>query len=340
MKHLSILVPRGQNNLSSIVGAYKLLSRANALYEKKGKSPVFHIQLVGCEKQTFFHGELFSVNPHTHIRRVTKSDFIIVPSLNHQYDAGIRLNTSAINWLKQQRQKGAEIAGICTGNFLLAAAGLLNGMTCSTHWSAAADMQQRFPDIRVQADVLITDHKGIYTNGGAYSFLNLMIYLIEKYYDRITALQCAKQFQIDLSRHAQSEFIMFETPQQHDDALVSKAQHYLEKHHAEKINMEQVARHFHLSRRSFDRRFISATGNTPLDYLQRVKIEAAKKALENTTHTINDVMYQVGYADNKAFRDVFTKLTGLSPQAYKQKYNKQLFNRGIKNNKAKSAAVH
>ena len=228
-----------------------------------------------------------------------------------------------IDWIEKQHRQGAEIASICTGAFLLASSGLLDGKTCSTHWSAAGDLRTMFPKINVQTDKLITDENGIYTNGGAYSFLNLVIYLVEKYFDRQTAIFCSKVFQIEMDRQSQSAFIMFTGQKSHGDEMVKKAQAFIEDHVDEKISVEHLSLKLAVGRRNFDRRFIKATGNTPLEYSQRVKIESAKKAFETTRKTINEVMYEVGYSDTKAFREVFRKITGMSPMEYRNRYNKE-----------------
>ena len=218
---------------------------------------------------------------------------------------------------------GAEIATMCSGAFILAATGIMDGRNCSTHWSNADKFRAMYPAVHLYSDKLITDENGIYTNGGAYSFLNLVLYIIEKYYDRQTAIFCSKVFQIELDRDSQSAFVIFTGQKQHGDAMVQQAQAYIEKNIDEKISVEDLSSRFAVGRRNFDRRFIKATGNTPLEYAQRVKMESAKKALESTRKTINEVMYDVGYSDVKAFREVFRKITGLSPLEYKNKYNRE-----------------
>jgi transcriptional regulator GlxA family with amidase domain len=170
---------------------------------------------------------------------------------------------------------------------------------------------------------LITDENGIYTNGGAYSFLNLLIYLVEKYYDRPTAIFCAKVFQIEMDRHTQSVFTIFKGQKLHSDDMVKEAQAYIESRLHDKISVEDISSKFAVGRRNFDRRFIKATGNTPVEYSQRVKIEAAKKEFETSRKTINEVMYEVGYSDIKAFRKIFRKITGMSPLEYRGRYNKE-----------------
>ncbi|HYK56772.1 MAG TPA: helix-turn-helix domain-containing protein [Flavisolibacter sp.] len=305
------------------MGAYKIFTRANAYRKETGKREVFKIELAGLSKKVEFYDGLFSVKPHTHISSIIKTDLIIIPSLNHNYEKAVKGNRRLIEWIEERYRSGAEIASICTGAFMLAASGLLDGKTCSTHWAVASPFRTMFPKVNLQTDKLITDENGIYTNGGAYSFLNLVIYLVEKYYDRQTAIYCSKVFQVEMDRQSQSAFTIFTGQKKHGDEMVIKAQAYIESKLDEKISVEDLSSKFAVGRRNFDRRFIKATGNTPVEYAQRVKIESAKKALETTRKTINEVMYEVGYSDVKAFREVFRKITGMSPLEYRGKYNKE-----------------
>ena len=323
MKHLTIIVPNGENNLSSIIGSYKILTRANAYCKEAGRKEVFKIELAGISREVDFYDGLFTARPQKLISAIDKTDLVIVPSLNHQYQQAIKANGELIEWIGKQYRQGASIASICTGAYLLAAAGLLDGKSCSTHWSAADQLKQLYPKVNLKTDQLITDEQGIYTNGGAYSFLNLILYLVEKYYDRETAIFCSKVFQIEMDRQRQSSFIIFNGQRLHGDDLVKKAQVYIESKLEEKISIEQLAASLAIGRRNSDRRFIKATGNTPTEYAQRVKVEAAKKAFETSRKTINEVMYEVGYSDLKAFREVFRKITGISPLEYRNRYNKE-----------------
>lgn len=321
MKHLTILVPNGENNLSSITGTFEIFTRANAHWKAQGNDEVFKILVAGTAESIGFSDGLFTVKPHTTISSIDKTDLVIIPSLNHNYTESLKVNQSLVAWIAEQHCAGAEIASICTGAFLLAAAGLLEGRSCSTHWSVADHFRAMFPKVRLQAGQLITDENGIYTNGGAYSFLNLVIYLVEKYYDRQTAIYCAKVFQIEMDRNSQSPFAMFTGQKSHGDNMVIKAQAYIENNVEEKVSVEALSSRLAVGRRNFDRRFIKATGNTPLEYAQRVKMECAKKAIEGSRKTISEIMYEVGYSDVKAFREVFRKITGVSPLEYRKKYN-------------------
>ena len=323
IKHLTIVVPVGEgNNLSSIVGAYKIFSRANDYWKQLGRNELFAIDLAGVSDKVDFYNGLFTVTPNKHIADISHTDLIIIPSLNHNYERAVLENSQLVDWIERQYKNGAEVASICTGAFLLASSGLLDGKSCSTHWAAADSFRTYFPKVDLQVDRLITDEQGIYTNGGAYSFLNLVIYLVEKYFDRQTAIYCSKVFQVDMDRGSQSAFAIFSGQKQHSDDMVKQAQAFMESNIQEKISVEHLSARFAVGRRNFDRRFIRATGNTPVEYLQRVKIEAAKKAFETSRKNINEVMYEVGYSDVKAFREVFRKITGMSPLEYRSRYNK------------------
>lgn len=324
MKHITILVPDGDNNLSSIAGSYKILTRANDYWKQHKGAGLYTIQLAGISDEVDYFGGLFSVKPHTHISAIAKTDMVIIPSLNHNYTTALECNKTVTEWIAKQYRNGAEIASICTGAYLLAATGLLDGKSCSTHWAATEHFRKLYPKVKLQPDKLITDENGIYTNGGAYSFLNLIIYLVEKKFDRQTAIYCSKVFQVEMDRQSQSEFIIFSGQKQHEDETVKEAQVYIEENMEKRISMEQLSAMFAVGRRNFDRRFIKATGNTPLEYLQRVKIESAKRAFETTRKTINEVMFEVGYSDVKAFRELFRKITGMSPVEYRGKYNKEM----------------
>lgn len=326
MKHLTIVFPNGQSNLSTIsciVGAYEIFTTANAYRKAAGSHELFRIELAGISTKEEVHNGLFSVKPQSTISAITHTNLIIIPSTIHHHQKDVKGSDLLIEWIKKQYKNGAEIACMCSGAFVLASSGLLDGKSCSTHWAHADSFRTMFPKVNLQADQLITDENGIYTNGGAFSFLNLMIYLVEKYYDRQTAIYCSKIFQIEMDRNSQSAFAIFTGQKLHGDEVVQQAQAYIESNLHEKISVEHLSSMFAVGRRNFDRRFIKATGNTPVEYSQRVKIESAKKALETSRKTINEVMYEVGYLDVKAFREVFRKITGMSPLEYRGKYNKE-----------------
>lgn len=327
MKHLSILVPDEQTNMSTIaciVGAYQVFIEANNYLARKNERAVFKIELVGATKTHFLNNNFLSIKHQVVISEIDKTNLIIIPAtLIRSYEMASTNNRLLIDWVNKQFKLGAEVASMCAGSFMLASSGILSGKTCSTHWALAEKFTELYPDVNLQTDKLITDENGIYTNGGAYSFLHLLMYLVEKFYDRQTVIHCAKYFQIDLDRNLQAEFSIFNGHKNHNDEAILIAQIFLEENYQDKISIEKLASDLSIGRRNFDRRFIKATGLTPIDYLQRVKTEAAKKLFETTRKTVSEIMYEVGYNDAKAFREVFCRVTGLSPLDYKLKYNKE-----------------
>ncbi|MVN92616.1 GlxA family transcriptional regulator [Mucilaginibacter aquatilis] len=325
MKHISILVPKGAI-LGSLEGSRQLLTQVNHFFAAKGEAPAFDVQLVGLSAHTPVTGGLFTVNTDAVIDNVHKTDLIIIPALDGDLTQAIESNRDFIPWIIKQHSAGAEVASLCLGAFLLASTGLLKGRKCATHWMAANAFQQMFPEVELVTEKIITDEQGIYSSGGAFSYLNLILYLIEKFTGREMAILSSKVFAIEMERSSQSPFIIFQGQKDHADHSVKKAQEYIEQNYQEKITVEQLASMFALGRRNLERRFKKATSNTVIEYIQRVKIEAAKMNLENTRNSVNEVMYNVGYTDTKAFRSTFKRITGLSPVEYKNKYKRELVN--------------
>ena len=323
MKQLALLLPNGTTTLSSLILTIEVIEKANEYYKETGKQPVFKTILIGDSKVKLSKYGSFSIHQDNDLTEGVKADLIIVPSLGDDIEKALKQNEKSIEWVKNQYKAGAEVASLCTGAFVLAAAGLLDGKQCSTHWGAADAFKKLYPSVKLSIDKIITEEHGVYTTGGALSSMNLILYIIEKYYNRETAIYCAKVFEVDMDRNSQSSFIIFSGQKGHDDKEIKKAQKYMEEHVGHKIVMEEIAEKLSIDRRNFDRRFKKATGNTPLEYLQRVKIEVAKKYFETTRKNINEVMYDVGYTDVRAFREVFKKITGLSPIEYRGKYNKE-----------------
>jgi transcriptional regulator GlxA family with amidase domain len=322
MKQVVITIPRGPVTISVVAGTVEILTCANLYWQKLGNKSVMEIHVAGLMKNLKLDGGIFSIHPVS-IERIRHADLIIVPSAGYD-DQLIKQNKELLTWIKDKYKKGAELATFCSGAFLIAATGLLDGRSCSTHWIHANTFRRLHPNIELLPERLITHENGIYTNGGAYSFLNLLLFLVEKYFDRETAIYCSKIFQIDIDRSLQSPFFIFQAQKNHGDNVVLVAQNYIEANVTEKISFEKLAVDLCVSRRNFDRRFIKATGRTPLEYLQAAKVELAKKAFEKGRKNVFEVMDEVGYSDEKAFREVFRKVTGLSPLEYKARFSQEV----------------
>lgn len=323
MKNISILVPKGAI-LGSIEGPRQVFTEVNLFLNRMGKPALFNVQLAGLAKEVPVYDGIYTVNTDVLIKDLKKTDLIIIPALDGDMVKNLENNKDFIPWIVEQYKAGAEVASLCVGAFLLASTGLINGKKCSTHWIAADAFRKMFPQVNLVEDKIITDENGIYSSGGAFSYLNLILYLIEKFAGKSTAVFCSKAFQIDYHRSSQSPFIIFKGQKDHEDEPIKKAQEFIENNFHEKITVNRLAQMAALSRRNFERRFKKATSNTVVEYMQRVKIEAAKISLESSRENVNEVMFKVGYSDDKAFRNTFKKITGLSPLEYRNKYHRQL----------------
>jgi transcriptional regulator GlxA family with amidase domain len=267
---------------------------------------------------------LFSVRPDVTIAGVRKTDLIIIPAVNGDKAEVISANRRFLPWIVRQHEAGAEVASLCVGAFLLAAAGLLDGRRCTTHWSSAADFKRMLPEAKLLPDTILTDEGGIYTSGGALSFWNLLLYLVEKYTDRDMAIFASKFYEIEIDRDSQSNFLIFNGQKDHQDDSVKRVQVFIEANYREQVTVGQLCERFAVGRRSLERRFRQATGNTVLEYLQRVRVEAAKKSFETSRKNIHEVMFEVGYTDTKAFRTVFRRITSMSPMDYRTRYRREM----------------
>ena len=325
MRHVSILVPRGAAALGCIEGSFILFTKTNDFLAARGRQPLFKVQLVGLSGDAQVYDRLFSVRPEVTIERVQKTDLIIIPAVNGDMGEVISMNKGFLPWIVRQYKGGAEIASLCVGAFLLAATGLMKGKQCATHWLSANDFRRRFPDVKLVSESIITDEGGIYTSGGAHSFWNLLLYLVEKYTDREIAIYASKFYEIEIDRDKQSPFLIFKGQKDHADDAVKKAQELIEAGYRERITVDQLCTTLAVGRRSLERRFKQATGNTVSEYIQRVRIEAAKKGLETGRKNVNEVMFEAGYSDTKAFREVFRRFAGMSPLDYRTRYNREAF---------------
>ena len=320
MKHVSILIPEGHTSLVNIAGTHQILNQMNGACPEQ----VFDVYLVGLSREAKQDTGLFTVFPDCTIGDIEKTDLIIIPAIHNDQKEGIERNREFIPWMIDQYLNGAELASFCIGAYLLAATGLLKGKKCATHWAHAADFRKMFPDVDLVDDRIMTAEDRIYTSGGAYSYLNLLLYLIEKNAGREAAIMASKMFMIDIDKNSQSPFIIFEGQKDHDDELIREAQQIIEKSYREKMTVDELAAEIAVSRRSLERRFKRATSNTVVEYMQRVKVEAAKNRFETTRKTVNEVMYEVGYSDSKSFRSVFKKFSGLTPVEYRERYRNEL----------------
>ncbi|MBO9618076.1 MAG: helix-turn-helix domain-containing protein [Niabella sp.] len=322
MKKIFVYVPIN-GVIEAITPAVRIFQTANDFLAANGLPPKFKVELTGLQKTITLSEGPYTITVDRLLKDVTEADLFIVPALLHPSMAtAVEANSAAFPRLTALHAKGTEMASLCLGAFLLAATGVLDGKKCSTHWAYYNEFMQLYPQVTIASGSVITDEAGVYSSGGANSIWNLLLYLVEKYTNREIAILLAKFFAIDIDRNSQNAFSIFKGQKDHNDEDIIKTQDFIEKNISERIAIDQLASLIAVSRRSFERRFKQATNNTVLEYIQRVRIEAAKRKFESRRLNINEVMYDVGYTDTKAFRDVFKKVTGLTPIEYRNKYYK------------------
>lgn len=319
MKNIAILVAETAV-VEAVADPRYMFLAVNEFLRNRGEQPAFDIQFVGITNEVKLADGLFSIHVDATLDTARKPDLIIIPALSGNLEQAVKLNEAFIPWIVFHQKMGAEVASLCLGAFLLASTGLLDGKSCSTHWMFANQFRSQFPNITLVDDKIITEQSGIYTSGGANSYWNLLLHLVEKFTNRDLAIMAAKFFVLDIDKKSQSPFTIFRGQKLHEDDAIKQAQDYIETNYTERIGIDELCGMVGVGRRTFERRFRKATNNSVVEYIQRVKIEAAKRELENGRKTVNEVMYEVGYSDNKAFRDVFRKVTSVSPVEYRNKY--------------------
>ncbi len=250
---------------------------------------------------------------------VRRSNLVVVPALDPDVPEHLAMNRDVVPWLRRMYMAGADVASVCTGAFLLGEAGLLDGRAATTHWAFQELLASRYPRTEVLPEAILVDQGRVLTSGGATSWLNLVLHVVERALGSEVARASSKMFLIDVNKAPQSAYAMFSPQKLHEDREVLRAQSLIEQHPERVHRVDRLAREVGMSVRSLTRRFRQSTGNSPTEYIQRVKVEAAKRALESGER-VSAVADVVGYSDAAAFRRLFARVTGLTPADYRARY--------------------
>ncbi len=320
MTSVGILLPHDYR-LLSIAAILDVLEAANKIYNASGETTPFKISLYQLAEpdQDLIHS--FHGYPVEKTGEENRIDLILIPSFStDDLPQTISKNRAYIPWLHQQFGQGTEIATFCTGAFLLAASGLLNGKVATTHVDACPAFSASFPDVVLRGDKTVTQDGRLFTSGGSTSSFHLLLHLVQKFCNRDVAVKIAKIFAIDMDRQNQSYFSTFQPSRDHNDNIVAMVQQKIEANYQEAETIEELIKDIPSSRRNVLRRFKQITGIPPIEYLQQIRIEAAKKLLEQTNQHMGEVIFSSGYNDPKAFRRIFRKIVGMTPTAYREKF--------------------
>lgn len=325
MKHVTIL-GLTDTAASIVAGPFDLFVYAGTLWNQifgEPLTPFFQVEVASLDGGPFRCVGGLEMNAHRDIASVQETDLLLIPSIFNIKETLSR-EAAVVPWIRNMHERGAHVAGICTGVFVLAETGLLDGKVATTHWGASEKFRRRYPNVTLKPELLITDFNDIFTAGGSNACFDIGLYLVRKYCGLDVARKLAKTFLHDLDRVSQAPWTAFQCQRGHTDKEVRKAQEILEEQYAGQYNFDMFARELGMSRRTFERRFKAATGDSPLQYLQRMRVEAAKRMLETENLNFDQIAYAVGYEDRGFFSKVFTQISGLTPKAYRQKWSQPL----------------
>jgi transcriptional regulator GlxA family with amidase domain len=307
---------------TTIFGPMDIFNQAGRLWQRVSKSPqipYFDVAIASADGQPIQCLNKVRIQPHGGIEAMDQTDLLIIASATYIEEI-LQKSPGLVPWIRRQYDRGAQVASICTGVFLLAETGLLDGKSATLHWGFTETFRRRYPRVPLEPDRMFIDHGRLYCSAGVNAGMDLSLYLVEKFCGRETAVQSAKTMILDLGRERQSPYSNVHFSQGQGDPLVNKARKWMEVHYAESIDYDRLAGKFRMSRRSLERRFKLATGTTPLGYLQQLRVETAKRLLEEGDRTFDEITYQVGYEDIPFFRKVFIRVTGLRPREYQQRF--------------------
>lgn len=312
---------------SAITGVTDLFGLAGVTWNLiQGQAPekAFNVRIASHDGKPIQCINGLQLGAHISFDQISNADAIVIPTIGGPIEEVLQENTALLALLRQANDSGLTIAGNCTGNFLLAESGILSGKSATTHWGFKDLFQQRYPQVELKADQLITRHDNIYCAGGGLAWFDLGLHIIERHIGFEAALQTAKAFVIDYRRDTQLSYSLMRLSKPHKDDLVREAQTWLEQNFADTFTVEQLAERFSVSKRTLIRRFNSALEMPPNTYVQSLRIEAAQKLLEETERTVDVVMNDVGYEDASSFRRLFRKKTGLTPTEYRRRFSRRL----------------
>ncbi|SMF29351.1 transcriptional regulator, AraC family with amidase-like domain [Alteromonadaceae bacterium Bs31] len=266
-----------------------------------------------------------TLTPDGDIHSVASSDIIYLPALWRNPEPIVRKNASAIKWLQKEFDKGSLLAGVGTGCWFLAEAGLLDNKPATTHWYYFDRFQQQFPHIQLKRNHFITQAGDIYCTGSVNSLADLTIYFIQRYFSRNIASHVERHFFHEIRGAYESSRAFQETHNAHADEDIVQAQVWLQDNFNKEIRLTEVAEHFGMSTRTFNRRFKTATACTPSDYLKNIRLNSAKDLLKTTNLNVSEIMYRVGYQDSAHFTQLFKKKHGVTPSQYRTTVRAKLF---------------
>lgn len=304
-----------------VTGVWDILSLANNLSNQYSESLLFNLKLIGESKSPINSFSGLPLTPHCSINTKESFDIIYIPGFMGNEQEIIKRNKKLINWVSRIKPNRTILSAACNGNILLAESGILDNHSATTHWSLKEKFKDNYRKVKVQPEKIIVDNGNIISAAGVTSYFNLSIHLIRRFSDDEIALSCAKLFLVDSGRKIQTPYQQVHFSKSHGDEVIAKAQEWIESNFKENITLSKLESVINISAKTLTRRFKKATGETPMTYLQKLRVETAKRLLESSDITFNEVTWRVGYNDSSSFHRAFKLETGLTPIDYRNKFS-------------------
>jgi len=320
-----VAIPDGA--VSTLFGVFDVLQALPELlntFAQGAKQPVFSVELVSTRAGSLTLASGVTIDVPTGIDDEPQADIVIVPSVYVGETGWVQGRyPELVDWLTRMNHRGALLCSACSGVFLIAETGLLNRQAVTVHWMYADLFAASYPDVDLFPDkslVVSGEREELVSSGASTSWHDLLLYLVLRHAGHSAAQIMAKFFALQWHRDGLAPYAVFQPPMNHGDTVVREAQAWLEAHFNSSSPVQQLVQRSGLAERTFKRRFSVATGHSPLDYTQRLRIEAAKRRLDQTDEPVDEIAWAVGYEDPAFFRRLFKRTTGISPSAYRRTF--------------------
>ncbi|WP_435950754.1 GlxA family transcriptional regulator [Psychrobacter sp. DM8] len=310
---------------SVLAGALDLFSFTGVSWQRfldLEVEPKFRVQIASLGKQDIKCSNRLIMQAHCDITHVSECDLLLIPTIGDSIDKVLKQNSALLPHLQRLASTRADIASNCSGAFFLAAAGLLDGKTATTHWGYASKFKSEYPRVDLQENQFVTQSGNIFCAAGGSAFYDLALLLIERYCGREVSTQVAKTQIIDSKRGSQNSYTNVTVHKSHADMLVKQVQEFIEGSFNESLQVSDLAAMVNVTPRTLNRRFQACIAMRPIEYIQAVRIEQAKRLLESGQVTIKSLAYQVGYSDISSFTRLFKRATQLTPKEYQNKFSR------------------
>ena len=309
---------------SAITGVSDLLSTAGVTWNYihgNALASEFKVEIATFDGAPVKCANNIQIEAHRAIADINSTDLLLIPTIAGDIEQTLKRNRDLLPWISRQAEKGADIASNCTGAFLLAETGLLDNKLATTHWGFVEEFRQRYPEVDLQPEQLITADGALFCSGGGMAWLDMALFLIERYCGYDIAMASAKSNVFDISKTSRAAYSSIPGKRYHQDTIILALQDWLDIHFSQSLTVAQLAERSAMTERTLIRRFKQATGDSLVHYIQCLRVDAAKKLLRSEHMTIEAITQQVGYQDVSSFIRLFKKHTGLSPSAHRARFS-------------------